>query len=172
MDINEAIREVIDLIHSEAVKNGVSVRPDLADGLPLVQGDRVQLQQVILNLIINAFEAMSAGEETRELLISTRKAENEGVLVAVRDSGPGLAPANLERLFEILLHDQAERFGAGVVDQPVDHRSARRTIVGERGRAPRRPLSVHGACRPGYGSMILNPNDQLMPCRPRESGDL
>jgi PAS domain S-box-containing protein len=114
LDINEAIREVIDLIHSEAVKNGVSVRPDLSDGLPLVQGDRVQLQQVILNLIINAFEAMSAGEETRELLISTRKAENEGVLVAVRDSGPGLAPATLERLFESFYTTKPNGLGLGL----------------------------------------------------------
>jgi signal transduction histidine kinase len=114
LDINEAIREVTDLTRSEAVKNSVSVRPDLADGLPLVQGDRVQLQQVILNLIINAFEAMSAGEETRELLISTRKAENEGVLVAVRDSGPGLAPATLERLFESFYTTKPNGLGLGL----------------------------------------------------------
>jgi signal transduction histidine kinase len=96
------------------VKNGVSVRPDLAEGLPLVQGDRVQLQQVILNLIINAFEAMSAGEGTRELLISTRKAENEGVLVAVRDSGPGLASASLERVFESFYTTKPSGLGLGL----------------------------------------------------------
>jgi signal transduction histidine kinase len=86
---------------SEVVKNGVLVKTQLAQGLPLIQGDRVQLQQVILNLIINAVEAMSAaGEGSRELLISTGKAESDGVLVAVRDSGPGLAPASFQRLFE------------------------------------------------------------------------
>jgi signal transduction histidine kinase len=105
---------VIELTRSEAVKNGVSVRPDLADGLPLVQGDRVQLQQVILNLIINAFEAMSAGEGTRELLISTRKAENEDVLVAVRDSGPGLASATLERVFESFYTTKPSGLGLGL----------------------------------------------------------
>jgi C4-dicarboxylate-specific signal transduction histidine kinase len=114
LDINEAIREVIDLTRSEAVKNDVSVRPDLAEGLPLVRGDRVQLQQVILNLIINAFEAMSAGEGTRELLISTRKAENEGVLVAVRDSGPGVASASLERVFESFYTTKPSGLGLGL----------------------------------------------------------
>jgi hypothetical protein len=97
LEINGVIHEVIELTRGEAVKNGVSVRTKLADGLPIIQGDRVHLQQVILNLIINAVEAMSAvNEGTRELLISTSKAE-PGVLVAVRDSGPGLAPATLEQ---------------------------------------------------------------------------
>jgi C4-dicarboxylate-specific signal transduction histidine kinase len=83
------------------VKSGVSVRTQLAEELPLIHGDRVQLQQVILNLITDAVEAMSGmSEETRELLISTGKVELSGVRVAVRDSGPGLAPATLERLFE------------------------------------------------------------------------
>jgi C4-dicarboxylate-specific signal transduction histidine kinase len=76
LDINEAIREVIELTHGEAVKNDVSVNSELADGLPLVRGDRVHLQQVILNLIINAIEAMSSvSEGPRELLISSSKAE-------------------------------------------------------------------------------------------------
>ena len=145
MDINEAIREVIELTRGEAVKNGVSVRTHLADGLPLIHGDRVQLQQVNLNLIINAVEAMGGVRDgPRELLISTVQAEPGGVLVAVRDSGPGLAPAALERLVRGLLHDQAERIGAGAVDLPVDHRSARRPIVGERECAPRGHLSLHG----------------------------
>jgi PAS domain S-box-containing protein len=100
LDINEAIREVIALTRGEAATTGVSVQTDLADGLPLIYGDRVQLQQVILNLIINAIEAMSGVAETpRALLISTGQAEPGGVLVAVRDSGPGLDPASLEHLF-------------------------------------------------------------------------
>ena len=133
MDINEAIREVIELTRGEAVKTGVSVRTQLADGLPLIHGDRVQLQQVNLNLIINAIEAMSGvGEGSRELLITTGPAEAAGVLVAVRDSGPGLTPAASGAPVRGLLHDQAERVGAGAVDLPVDHRSTRRPIVGER----------------------------------------
>jgi PAS domain S-box-containing protein len=94
--INDAILEVIALTRTEAANNSVSVRTELAEGLPRVQGDRVQLQQVLLNLIINAIEAMrDVGEEERELFISTRN-EPDGVSVGVRDSGPGLAPETLE----------------------------------------------------------------------------
>ena len=72
LDLNTAIREVIELTRGEAVKNGVSVRAQLADGLPLLHGDRVQLQQVVLNLIVNAVEAMSGvSEGARDLLVST-----------------------------------------------------------------------------------------------------
>ena len=100
LDINNAISVVIELTHAEAVKNGVLVRTELADGLPLVKGDGVQLQQVILNLIVNALEAMSGiAEGARELLISSARA-NSDVLVTVRDSGPGLPATGLERLFE------------------------------------------------------------------------
>ena len=115
LEINEAILEVIALTRGEVVKNGVSVQTQLAEGLPLIQGDRVQLQQVILNLIINAVEAMSAaGEGSRELLISTGKAESDGVLVAVRDSGPGLAPASLERLFGAFYTTKPGGLGMGL----------------------------------------------------------
>ena len=76
VEINAAIREVIELTRSEAMKNGVVVQTELGDDLPLVQGDRVELQQVILNLILNAVEAMSATSEgPRELLIATGKTE-------------------------------------------------------------------------------------------------
>ena len=97
--INDAILAVIALTRTEAANNGVSVRTQLAEGLPRVQGDRVQLQQVVLNLIINAIEAMrDVGEEERELFIGTRN-EPDGVSVEVRDSGPGFAPETLERVF-------------------------------------------------------------------------
>jgi C4-dicarboxylate-specific signal transduction histidine kinase len=115
LDINEAIREVIALTRSEAAKTGVSVQTDLADGLPLVYGDRVQLQQVILNLIINAIEAMSGVAETpRALLISTGQAKPGGVLVAVRDSGPGLDPASLEHLFNSFFTTKSSGMGMGL----------------------------------------------------------
>ena len=87
VEINAAIREVIDLTRSEAMKNGVSVQTELAEGLPLVSGDRVELQQVILNLILNALEAMSEiSEGPRRLLITTGRSESGEVLVSVRDS--------------------------------------------------------------------------------------
>jgi C4-dicarboxylate-specific signal transduction histidine kinase len=115
LDINGTIREVIDFTHGEAVKSGVSVQTELTDGLPAIQGDRVQLQQVMLNLIINAVEAMSGVEEgSRELLISSAKAEFGGVLVAVRDSGPGLPPATLEHLFDAFYTTKSGGMGIGL----------------------------------------------------------
>jgi C4-dicarboxylate-specific signal transduction histidine kinase len=112
--INEAILDVVTLTRGEAMTNGVSVRTQLAEGLPAIGGDRVQLQQVILNLIINAIEAMSGTNEApREVLISTGRADSDGVLVAVRDSGPGL-PAALERLFEAFYTTKAQGLGMGL----------------------------------------------------------
>jgi C4-dicarboxylate-specific signal transduction histidine kinase len=114
-DLNGAIREVIELTRSEAMKNGVLVQTELTDNLPLIDGDRVQLQQVTLNLIVNAVEAMSGlTEGPRELLISAGKAEMGGVLVTVRDSGPGLAPAALERLFEAFYTTKPNGLGMGL----------------------------------------------------------
>lgn len=116
LDINAAIREVIELSHGEAVKSGVSVQADLASGgLPFVEGDRVQLQQVILNLIMNAVEAMSGVDgEPRELVVNTRKVEPNGVLVGVRDSGPGLTIATPERLFEAFYTTKPGGLGMGL----------------------------------------------------------
>jgi C4-dicarboxylate-specific signal transduction histidine kinase len=115
LDINEAIREVLVLTGGEAVKHGVLVRSHLAEGLSLVQGDRVQLQQVILNLIINAIEAMSgAAEGARDLLISTGKAGPDAVLVAVQDSGPGLDPEQPERVFEAFYTTKRTGLGMGL----------------------------------------------------------
>jgi C4-dicarboxylate-specific signal transduction histidine kinase len=115
LDINAGIREVIELIRGESVKNGISMQADLADGLPLIEGDRVQLQQVILNLIVNAVEAMSgASDGTRELLVSSRKADPGGVLVGVRDSGPGLAPETLDHIFEAFYTTKPGGLGMGL----------------------------------------------------------
>jgi PAS domain S-box-containing protein len=115
LEINEAILEVIALTRGEVLQNSVSVRTQLAEGLPLIQADRVQLQQVILNLIVNAVEAMSdASEGARELLISTSGDASNGVLVSLRDSGPGLDPANLERLFDAFYTTKSSGLGMGL----------------------------------------------------------
>jgi C4-dicarboxylate-specific signal transduction histidine kinase len=115
VEINAAIREVVELTHNEAVKNGVLVQMDLSDDLPQVPGDRVELQQVILNLILNAIEAMSATSEgARESLITTGKIEPDDLLVAVRDSGPGLAPAALEHLFKAFHTTKPNGLGLGL----------------------------------------------------------
>ena len=114
-DINDTILEVIALTRVELHRNGVSPRTRLADGLPPVQGDRIQLQQVILNLILNAVEAMSGpGDGPRDLLITTEKDEANGVRVAVRDSGPGLPPESLGRLFDAFYTTKASGMGMGL----------------------------------------------------------
>jgi C4-dicarboxylate-specific signal transduction histidine kinase len=99
--INGAIRDVLELTRDEVTKTGESVLTHFAEPSPTVQADRVQPQQVILNLIINALEAMSSmREEARESLICTEKEESDGALVAVQDSGPGLDLKSVDRLFE------------------------------------------------------------------------
>jgi C4-dicarboxylate-specific signal transduction histidine kinase len=114
VSINNAILEVVALTRTEAANNGVSVRTQLAEGLPPVQGDRVQLQQVLLNLIINGIEAMrDVGQPERELLISTSN-EPDGVSVEVRDSGPGFVPAALERVFEAFYTTKPGGLGLGL----------------------------------------------------------
>jgi PAS domain S-box-containing protein len=113
--INEAVLEVVALTRSEAVKNGVSVRTQLAEGLPPIQADRVQLQQVILNLIVNAIEAISdIREGVRELVISTSFNAPDSVLVSLRDTGPGLDPKSIDHLFEAFYTTKAEGMGMGL----------------------------------------------------------
>jgi PAS domain S-box-containing protein len=115
LEINEAILEVIALARGEVVKNGVSVQTQLAQGLPLIRGDRVQLQQVVLNLIINAVEAMNGSDKgSRALRISTGLAKPDGVLVTVQDSGPGLASESFERLFEAFYTTKPGGLGMGL----------------------------------------------------------
>ncbi len=114
--IDDAILEIIALTRTEAVNNSVSVRTQFAEGLPRVQGDRVQLQQVMLNLIVNAIQAMSGiGEGPRELKISIDAVPSEGgVRVGVRDTGPGLSPESLSRLFEPFYTTKPEGMGMGL----------------------------------------------------------
>jgi len=115
LEINEAVLEVVALTRAEVSKSGVSVRTQLAEGLPVIRADRVQLQQVILNLIVNAVEAMGGvGEGARELLINTGRDSSNGVLISLRDSGPGLDPKGLDRLFEAFYTTKAQGMGLGL----------------------------------------------------------
>ncbi|CAB3809295.1 Adaptive-response sensory-kinase SasA [Paraburkholderia ultramafica] len=115
LDIHAAIREVIELTRGEAWKHGASVQTQLAERLPLIEGDRVQLQQVVLNLVINAIEAMSGiSDGVRELLISTGSADSGCVLVAVSDSGPGFAPDSAERIFAPFYTTKSAGLGMGL----------------------------------------------------------
>ncbi len=115
LDINETILEVIALTKSELQMSQVALTLQLADDLPQVIGDRVQLQQVILNLIVNAVEAMR-GQSTgrRELLVGSRRDAANGVLVTVEDSGPGLDPASVSRLFDAFYTTKQDGMGMGL----------------------------------------------------------
>ena len=113
-DLSRAINEVIALAQSVTIRSGVSVQMRLADGLAPVLGDRVQLQQVMLNLILNAVEAIGSLEDgAKGLLISTEENET-GVLVAVHDSGPGIAPEDLDRIFEAFYTTKSSGTGMGL----------------------------------------------------------
>ncbi len=115
LDLNEVIQEVVGLIQNEIPKNGVVLRMELAADLPRVLGDRVQLQQVILNLVMNGVEAMaSVADRPRELLIRSRQHESDKVLVAVQDSGIGIDQQNLEKIFNAFYTTKPQGMGMGL----------------------------------------------------------
>jgi PAS domain S-box-containing protein len=113
LDVNETILGVIALMRSELHRNHVLLCTELADDLPIVVADRIQLQQVILNLIMNAIEAMAEGRP-RQLVVASGKDRSEHVLVAVRDSGPGLDPEGVHRLFEAFYTTKPAGMGMGL----------------------------------------------------------
>jgi signal transduction histidine kinase len=115
VDVNKIILEVIALARSEVLRNCVFLKPQLADDLPLVLGDRIQLQQVILNLIINGVEAIGRLREgPRELFISSGRDESNGLLVAVRDTGVGLDAAHLNQIFDPFFTTRPNGLGMGL----------------------------------------------------------
>lgn len=115
LNINDTITEVIALIGWEVRRNRISLQTELSNDVPLVLGDRVQLQQVILNLMLNAIEAMSeVGEPRRELSISSAKDGSHGVLVTLRDSGIGLNGTAFDRLFEAFYTTKTHGMGMGL----------------------------------------------------------
>jgi C4-dicarboxylate-specific signal transduction histidine kinase len=139
LDLNEAIREAVALLSSELQKHRVVLRTDFAGDLPRVRGDRVQLQQVVLNLLANSSEAMSDVEDRpRHLLIRTERHDGAQVCVTVRDAGMGFHPSDAERLFEALYTTKSNGMGIGLFIS--------RTIVERhRGRLWAEPNEGHGA---------------------------
>lgn len=114
VDVNQAILDAIALMRDQMRRNDIALEKTLADGLPPVWGDRVQLQQVIINLIVNAIEAMSApGNRPRQLVVGASEAEG-GVCIEVRDSGPGIAPEIADKLFEPFHTSKAQGIGMGL----------------------------------------------------------
>jgi len=115
LDINDAIREVMALADGEARRHRVTVRTDLADDLAPVFGDRVQLQQVILNLVMNGVEAMSLlTDRPRQLLVRSRRHESDHVLVAVEDAGIGIERQHLEKIFDTFYTTKPQGMGMGL----------------------------------------------------------
>lgn len=115
LNVNETIHEVVALAHSEVQRNGIALETQLSDHVPVILADRIQLQQVILNLMINAIEAMSgAGEGPRELRVRSGMDESQGVLVSVQDSGPGFDPKSLDHLFDAFYTTKADGLGMGL----------------------------------------------------------
>jgi hypothetical protein len=127
LDVNEIIREMLILLRSEAARYSISVRADLAADLPQVMGDRVQLQQVMMNLISNSIDAMNDVDGTRELVIKSRRAENEQLMVSVSDTGAGLPPQQANQIFNAFL---PRRFTGPVWDCPSAVPSLHRITAG------------------------------------------
>ena len=115
MDMNEAVREVIALARGDLQRSRVVLRTELADGLPLIGGDRVQHQQVIMNLLRNACDAMSGiDDHPRRLLIRTELDEDNHVRLSVQDTGVGFGPEGTDRLFEAFYTTKSDGMGIGL----------------------------------------------------------
>jgi C4-dicarboxylate-specific signal transduction histidine kinase len=114
VDVNEVIGEMIVLLRGETTRYSISVRTELAADLPQVMGDRVQLQQVLMNLITNGIDAMKDADGTRELAIRSRRAEDEEVAVSVTDSGVGLPPQQAEQIFDAFFTTKPHGTGMGL----------------------------------------------------------
>jgi C4-dicarboxylate-specific signal transduction histidine kinase len=114
VDLNEIIREMMLILHSEAAQFGVMIRVELAADLPQVMGDRVQLQQVLMNLMTNSIEAMKEVEGTRELLIQSQRSEDHQVLVSVSDTGVGLPSQQTDQIFNAFFTTKPQGTGMGL----------------------------------------------------------
>jgi PAS domain S-box-containing protein len=114
VEVNEAIREIMLLLDSEATKLSVLVRTELAADLPQVMGDRVQLQQVLMNLIMNSIDAMKDVDRTRELTIQSQRSEDGQVLISVSDTGVGLPPQQADKIFDAFFTTKTQGTGMGL----------------------------------------------------------
>ena len=115
LPLNDLITEMVSVVHHNAVFRNIAVDLDLADGLPRVEGDRIQLQQVLLNLVVNGFEAMSeVGDRPRKLVLRTRLLDEKQVLVNVIDNGTGIAADKLDSIFEPFYTTKKSGMGMGL----------------------------------------------------------
>jgi C4-dicarboxylate-specific signal transduction histidine kinase len=114
VDVNEAIREMIVLLRSEATRYNITVRMELAADLPRIMGDRVQLQQVLMNLMVNSIDAMKEVDGAHELAVKSQRTEKEEVLVSVTDTGVGLPPEQTEQIFNAFFTTKPHGTGMGL----------------------------------------------------------
>jgi C4-dicarboxylate-specific signal transduction histidine kinase len=114
VDVNEIIREMIVLLRGEATRYSISVQMELASDLPQVMGDRVQLQQVLMNLIMNGIDAMKDVDGTREFSVKSQRAENEQLLITVSDTGVGLPPQQADEIFNAFFTTKLNGTGMGL----------------------------------------------------------
>src|SRR5262245_24199352 len=114
LDLNQMLEDVVTLIRGELVRQQVSLRLELEGGLPVVRGDRVQLQQVVINLVINGIQAMAGLETTRVLSLRSKRDGNDQVLVEVEDRGGGIEAETADRLFAPFFTTKPEGMGMGL----------------------------------------------------------
>jgi signal transduction histidine kinase len=114
VDVNEVIREMVVLLRNEANRFGIFIRTDCASNLPKIMADRVQLQQVFMNLMLNAIDAMKAVNTSRELTIKSEFADNDGVLISVSDTGTGLSPQQADQIFNAFFTTKDHGTGMGL----------------------------------------------------------
>jgi len=138
VDVNEAVREIIVLLRSEATRYRITVRMELAEDLPRIMGDRVQLQQVLMNLIVNSIDAMKEVDGTRELAVKSQRTKKEEVLVSVCDTGVGLPPQQSDQIFNAFFTTKAHGTGMGL-------RISRSIVESHGGRLWAADNSPHGA---------------------------
>jgi PAS domain S-box-containing protein len=127
VDLNEIVREMMLLFHSEAIQFAVLVRTELAADLPQVMGDRVQLQQVLMNLMMNSIDAMKDVDGTRELTVQSQRGEDGQVLISVNDTGVGLPPQHADKIFNAFFTTKTHGTGIGL-------RISRSIVESHRGR--------------------------------------
>ena len=144
-DVNELIREMIALLRSETNRYSIPVRAELDADLPKVMADPVQVQQVVMNLIMNGIDAMKDVDQTRELAIRSRLAEDRQLMISISDTGVGLPAATEGQDIRCILYNQASRHRHGSSHQPVHRRIPWRPLMGSRQLAARRYLLLHPA---------------------------
>ena len=147
IDVNEINRETVALLRDEAVRYNISVRTELAADLPKIVGDRVQLQQVAMNLIVNSIEAMKDVDGIREMVIKSQRAENEQILVSVIDTGMGFPPQLADKIFDPFFTTKPRGTGMGlrISRSIIESHSGRLWAVSTPGRGATFHLSLPAA---------------------------